>query len=98
MQSIKQFFIWIWPGIKWTYYITVKHWRRTIGSLFALFLAWSVVMEKLEFKTAGGALLIMWVGGYVNRRIDFSTVASAFRETPADSIDKTKSDDNVPME
>ena len=52
------------------YRVIVKNWRATIGSLFALVLAWLVVLEQVTFQTAGAALLIMYVGGYVNRRID----------------------------
>jgi hypothetical protein len=92
MKHTKALFLCIWPAIKWIYMITVKHWRRTIGSVFALFLAWSVVLDKLDFTTAAGALLIMWVGGYVNRRIDLSAVGKVFNESASDEK-QTKADD-----
>lgn len=85
MERIKAFFLCTWPAVKWVYMITVKHWRPTIGSAFALFLAWSVVLGKIDFVTATGALLIMWVGGYVNRRIDLSAVGKVFNESDTES-------------
>lgn len=56
-----------WTGV---FRVISKYWRTTIGSLFALILAWRVMLDKLSFQTAGAILLILWVGGYVNRRID----------------------------
>lgn len=93
MERIKAFFLCIWPAVKWVYMITVKHWRPTIGSAFALFLAWSVVLGKIDFVTASGALLIMWVGGYVNRRIDLSAVGKVFNETKPEETQNAEADE-----
>lgn len=84
---MKDFWKSAWPWIKEASIIVGKHWRPTIGSLFALFTAWLYIVGKIDFQTAAGALTILWIGGYVNRRLDFSVIGKIFKdskETPKD--------------
>lgn len=48
----------------------VKNWRDTIGSLFVILLAWLVLFEQVSYQTAGVVLTILWVGRFVNRKLD----------------------------
>jgi hypothetical protein len=61
--------------------VVSKHWKDTIGSLFALVLAWLVMFNKVSYEVAGAVLLILWVGRFVNRKID---PLSAFRKEEKD--------------
>jgi len=65
-----------------------KYWRQTVGSLFALSTAWMYLMGKIDFQTAAGALTILWIGGYVNRRLDFSVISKIFKETKEEKTDE----------
>ncbi len=39
---------------------------------------------QIDFQTAAGALTILWIGGYVNRRLDFSAISKIFKDTKDD--------------
>jgi hypothetical protein len=74
----------IWPWIQEVAGVIWKYWRPTIGSLFALVTAWMYLAGQIDFQTAAGALTILWIGGYVNRRLDFSAISKIFKDTKDD--------------
>jgi hypothetical protein len=44
--------------------VVSKHWKDTIGSLFALVLAWLVMFNKVSYEVAAAVLIILWVGRF----------------------------------
>jgi hypothetical protein len=66
---------------KKVFVVVSKHWKDTIGSLFVLVLAWNVKTGEVSYGVAGSVVFILWVGRFVNRRID---PFSAFRKEEKD--------------